>query len=315
LKLRHTLEGHEGQVLCARFGPDGRRVATGARDKTIGIWSLRGKLERSLEGHLRAVNVLSFSPTGELLSGDGGGVVRVWSWPKGKLLHEFEGHEGPVYTLGASADGSLIASGARDETVCVWSTETGELVHRLDVGPRGMAFVFSGEGEYLVTGRRGNTLCFWSLATGELAWEQQAGPGTVGAFELDRTGEWVVSRGWRGPITIWSSTSWGYAGVLPIVEKGLSGAALRPGYEQVVCSYESGIAVYDAQTGNALESVEIDCKGVYDLDVSPDGRYVVTASADELGRIFEIEDLEPEPEEEDDDDDDEEDDDDDDDDY
>jgi WD40 repeat protein len=288
MKLRHTLEGHEGQVLCARFGPDGRRVATGARDKTIGIWSLRGKLERSLEGHLRPVTALAFTPNEELISGDGGGVVRVWSWPKGKLIHELEEHEGPIFTLGSSPDGSLIASGARDQTVCVWSTETGELIWRFEVGPRGMAFVFSGDGEHLVTGHRGDTFRFWSLETGKLAWEQHAGPGTVGAFELDRSGEWVIARGWRGPITIWSATAWGYTAVLPIVEKGLSGATLRPGHEQVIACYEGGLGVYDAENGSVLDAVEIDCKGVYDLDVSPDGRYVVTASADELARIWEL---------------------------
>ncbi|MFO7563652.1 MAG: WD40 repeat domain-containing protein [Enhygromyxa sp.] len=289
MKLHHTLEGHEGQVSCARFGPEGRRVATGARDKTIGIWSLRGKLERSLEGHRRAVTALGFTATGELISADGAGIVRVWSWPKGKLIHELAGHRGPVYTLGSSPDGSLIASGARDETVCVWSTETGELLWSLDVGPRGMALVFSGDGEHLVTGRRGDTLCFWSLETGELAWEQQAGPGTVGAFEPDRSGEWVVSRGWRGPITIWSATAWGYTAVLPIVEKGLTGATLRPGHEQVVCCYEGGLGIYDAEDGAVIDAVEIDCKGIYDLDVSPDGRYAVTASADELARIWDME--------------------------
>lgn len=288
MKLRHTLEGHEGQVLCVRFGPDGRRVATGGRDKTIGIWSLRGKLERSLEGHRRPVNALAFAATGELISGDGAGVVRVWSWPKGKLIHELEGHEGPIYTLASSPDGSLIASGSHDQTVCVWSIETGKLVWRLDVGPRGMAVVFSADGEHLVTGRRGDTLRFWSLETGELAWEQLAGPGTVGAFELDRSGEWVVSRGWRGPVTIWSASAWGYTAVLPIVEKGLSGAALRPGHEQVVCCYEGGLGVYDATHGTVLDQAEIDCKGVYDLDVSADGCYAVTASADELGRIWEL---------------------------
>lgn len=294
MKLRHTLEGHEGQVLCARFDPAGRRVVTGARDRTINIWSLRGgKLERTLEGHTRSVNALAFTPNEELLSGDGSGIVRVWSWPRGKLIHELEGHDGPIYTLGASPNGSLIASGARDETVCIWSAETGDLIHRLEVGPRGMAFVFSADGEHLVTGSRGNTLRFWSLESGELAWEQHAGPGTAGAFELDHSGEWVVSRGWRGPVTIWSTTTWGYTAVLPIVEKGLSGAALRPGYEQVVCCYEGGLAIYDAEDGTLLDAVDIDCRGIYDLDVSPDGRFVVTASADELGRIWELEEFEP----------------------
>lgn len=302
MKLRNTLTGHDGQVLCARFGPDGRRVVSGGRDKSIAIWKLRGgKHDRTLEGHERAVTVLGFTAGGELLSGDAGGALKLWSWPRGKLLLELDGHDGPVFTLGASADGTLFASGGRDRTICVWERDTGELVHRYDVGERGMSFVFSGDGEHLVSGSGGDTLCFWSLATGELAWVQEAGPGTVGAFELDRNREWVVSRGWRGPVTIWSASSWGYTTVLPIVEKGLGGATLRPGYEQVVCIYEGGIGLYEAEHGKLLEDFEISSKGVYDLDVSPDGRYAITASADELVRIFEFEDLplEEEAEEED----------------
>jgi WD40 repeat protein len=289
LKLRNTLKGHEGQVLCARFGPDGRRVATGGRDKTIAIWNLRGsKRERVLEEHERAVTALAFTPSEELLSGDAGGGLKLWSWPRGKLLLELDEHVGPVYTLGSSADGKLLASGAKDESICVWERESGELLHRLPVGPRGMSFVFSADGEYLVSGRGGAALRFWSLETGELAWEQDAGPGTVGALELDRTRQWAVSRGWRGPVTIWSTNEWGYAAVLPIVEKGLGGACLRPGHEQVVCVYEGGIGLYDASDGRLLDRYEIPCKGVFDLDVSPDGEYAVTASADEVGRVFEF---------------------------
>jgi WD40 repeat protein len=296
LKLRNTLKGHEGQVLCARFDAEGRRVATGGRDKTIAIWNLRGgKQERVLEGHERAVTVLAMIPgdeassrDDELLSGDAGGGLKLWSWPKGKLLLELDEHVGPVYTLGSSTDGKLLASGAKDESICVWERETGELLHRLPVGPRGMSFVFSADGEYLVSGRGGNALRFWSLETGELAWEQDAGPGTVGALELDRTRQWVVSRGWRGPVTIWSTSEWGYAAVLPIIEKGLTGACLRPDHEQVVCIYEGGIGLYDANDGRLLDRHEIPCKGVFDLDVSPDGEYAVTASADEVGRVFEF---------------------------
>ena len=289
MKLRHTLEGHDGPVSCARFGPEGRRLATAGRDKTVRIWSMRGgKLERTLEGHAKPITALAFTPDGMLVSGDTGGVVRVWSWPKGKLVHELHAHDGPIYTLGASPDGQLIASGSRDETVCVWSLDTGELVHQLEVGPRGMAFVFAADGEHLVTGRRGDTFCFWSLDTGELAWEQQAGPGTVGAFEVDRSGEWVVSRGWRGPVTIWSTSTWGYAAVLPIVEKGLAGATMRPGHEQVLCCFDGGLAIYSADDGAELGRVEIDCKAVPELDVDPDGRFVVAAGSDGLARVWEI---------------------------
>jgi len=290
LKLRKSLEGHDGPVTCCRVDLDGRRVATGSRDKTIAVWSLRsGKHERVFEGHRGGISVLSFSPNGELISGDTRGGVRVWSWPKGKLLLELDEHVGAVYTLGCSADGSLIASGAKDQTICVWSRETGELVHRYEVGERGMSFVFADDGAHLVSAFGGNTFCFWSLETGQLAWEQAAGPGTVGALELDRSREWVVSRGWRGPITLWSASSWGYTAVLPIVEKGLCAANLRPGWEQLVCAFDGAVGLFDAEDGELLDSFEIEAKGVADVDVDPTGEQLVVA-ANDGARVLEFED-------------------------
>lgn len=288
MRLRATLEDHSGPIQCVRFDLAGRRIATGSRDRTIKVWSLRGKLERTIDAHAKGVDVMSFAGEDELVSGGGDGSVVVWSWPKGNARVEIAAHEGPVYTLGVALEAGLIATGGADETVALWSLDEGELIHRLEVGPRGMAFVFAADGEHLVTGARGDTLRFWSLASGELVWEQDAGPGMVGAFEPDRSGEWVVSRGWRGPITVWSTESWSYAGVLPIIEDGLCGATLRPGYEQLVCGWERSVGVFDAIKGELLDTIDVGTKLVHEIDVSPDGRYVAVACADKRARIYEL---------------------------
>ncbi len=287
LKLRTTLEGHSGPVLCVRFDREGRRIASGSRDRTIKIWSLRGKLERTLEAHGKAVDVLCFTADNELISAGGDGCMTIWSWPKGVPRLEIEAHKGPIYTLGVSRDGRLIASGGADETIGLWSSEDGELVHRLAVGRRGMAFVFAADGEHLVTGARGDTLRFWSLETGELVSEQGAGPGMVGAFEPG-SGDWAVSRGWRGPVTVWSTESWSYASVLPIVEDGLCGAMLRPGREQIVCAWDKHVGVFDALDGRLLGEADTISKHVHELDVSPDGRLVAVACGDKRVRIWDL---------------------------
>lgn len=289
MDLRSSLEGHEGSILCTRFSLDGRRVATGGKDKSIAVWSTRsGKLERRLEGHRRKVSALTVTSTGELVSGGSDGSVRVWSMQKGRELLTVQAHRGTVYTLGSSADGSLLASGGADDQICVWSRDDGELVHSFPVGPRGTAFVFAADGEHIVSGHGGDTLRFWSLETGELAYEQDAGPGMVGAFELDHSRQWAISRGWRGPVTVWSAESWAYTGVLPIVERDLSCAKLRPEYEQIVCTWQGNVGLFDGTTGESVAVGEHPCKGVYDLDVSADGNLAVTAAADGVARIWNL---------------------------
>ena len=288
VKLRATLQDHRGPVQCVRFDLEGKRIATGSRDRHIRVWSLRGKLERSIDAHAEGVDVLCFAGD-ELVRGGGDGSLAVWSWPKGVARLDLAAHEGPVYTLAVSPAANLIASGGADETIALWSLDEGELVHRLEVGPRGMSCVFAADGEHLVTGVRGDTLRFWSLASGELVWEQDAGPGMVGAFEPDRSGEWVVSRGWRGPVTVWSTETWSYAGVLPIIEDGLCGAALRPGYEQVVCGWERSVGVFDASRGELLDVADVGTKLVHEIDVSPDGSLVAVACGDKKARLYSLE--------------------------
>ena len=52
-------------------------------------------------------------------------IVRIdWLW---QVLKVLEGHTARVCSVAISADGAKIASGSDDDTVRVWSTESGEV--------------------------------------------------------------------------------------------------------------------------------------------------------------------------------------------
>ena len=77
--LLETFDGHVYRVNSVVFSPDGNLIASGSRDKTIGLWNLDGKLIYRLETHADAINSIAFSPDGSALaSASDDGTIILW---------------------------------------------------------------------------------------------------------------------------------------------------------------------------------------------------------------------------------------------
>jgi WD domain, G-beta repeat len=74
------LTGHTDSVFSAVFHPDGKRLASAARDRAIWLWDLAtGQDVARLEGHTNYVFSLAFNPDGMgLVSGSGDNTVMFW---------------------------------------------------------------------------------------------------------------------------------------------------------------------------------------------------------------------------------------------
>jgi WD40 repeat protein/predicted Ser/Thr protein kinase len=75
-----VLRGHTDEVFAVAFHPDGKRLATGGRDRAVWLWDLeRGEPVARLPGHTSYIWSLAFSPDGTtLVSGSGDSTVRLW---------------------------------------------------------------------------------------------------------------------------------------------------------------------------------------------------------------------------------------------
>ncbi|KAL5119785.1 hypothetical protein ACEQ8H_002391 [Pleosporales sp. CAS-2024a] len=124
----------------------GNELFTGGIDNDIKVWDLRKQaVTYTLMGHTDTVTSLQMSPDNQtLLSNAHDSTVRTWDVrpfaPADRRIQTYDGaptgQERNLLKASWDATGEKIAAGSGDQSVAIWETRTGKLVHKLP-GHRG----------------------------------------------------------------------------------------------------------------------------------------------------------------------------------
>ena len=157
-KLRTSWIAHAAPIRVVAFLPDGKRILSGSYDKTVKAWDVDTQKELyKCEGNSVWVHALAVAKNGEWFL-SGADDIRKWDAKTGKLLMNFGvPNMYRINGLSLSPNDSQVASAACDESVRIWSTATGQQLHRY-FGQKGWIWsvAFAPDGQNILCTSGGN---------------------------------------------------------------------------------------------------------------------------------------------------------------
>ncbi|WP_254173907.1 nSTAND1 domain-containing NTPase [Planktothrix pseudagardhii] len=163
IQEQNILDGHQkNSVLSVSISPDNQLIASASDDKTIKIWTPKGKCIKTLEGHQKSVWFVTFSPNSQIIaSASKDNTIKLWT-KNGILIRTLQGHTDEVKWVSFSPDGQEIASASKDKTVKIWSLD-GRLIQTLKGHQKPvLSVVFSPDGQEIASSSEDGIINLWT---------------------------------------------------------------------------------------------------------------------------------------------------------
>ena len=287
---RVGFSGDDGALMGAAFSPDGKRIVTASRTKSVRIWdAVTGKEIAVLRGHGAEVWSAAFSPDGtRIVTASYDKTARVWDAATAKEIAVLRGHEDGVNSAAFSPDGTRIVTASADKTARVWDAATAKEIAVLRGHEnRVNSAAFSPDGTRIVTASCDKTARVWDAATAKEIAVLRGHESFVNSAAFSPDGTRIVTASSDKTARVWDAATAKEIAVLRGHTDLVTRAAFSPdGTRIVTASHDKTARIWDVATGKEIVVLRGHGSFVQDAAFSPDGTRIVTASQDKTARIW-----------------------------
>ncbi|KAL6764012.1 eukaryotic initiation factor [Haematococcus lacustris] len=215
-----------------------------------------------LKGHERPLTQVKFNHEGDLLvSCAKNSAACLWWVEDGKRLGTFDGHNGAIWSCDITWDSDRLITAAADQTVKIWDMQTGKTLFTVQMKePCRAVNLSAGEGLLAFT-----TDAFMGSQPKIHLLKHEADI----SMQTDKTVAEINAPPGRITRVYWSDMN-----------------------RTLVTSHDQGwVRKWDSETGKLLLEKQVHEDAIQDMQLSPDGAYVITASLDKTAKLVDLDDF------------------------
>jgi len=193
----NVFSGHEAELTCGGFSPDGKAIVTGSRDQTVRVWNpTTGSAKVTFSGslfHEAAILCLDLHPDSAIMvSGAEDGGLRVSNYATGKVLQRFEDHEDSVETVKFCPVLTGFISGSLDGLLKTWDMNTAQLRWSVLAHEAGVVKVLVRD-HLLFSGGVDGALKVWDIRSGTCVRTLTGHTKAILDFDVSKDGKIIAS--------------------------------------------------------------------------------------------------------------------------
>ncbi len=273
--------GHKGGVNAAIYSGDGRKIASGSDDETVGIWdAMPNKQLASLHGHSGPVTCLAFlTEDSHVLSGSMDATIRLWDTRTKNTLRVLQCPDAVlslyVYT---SLQNSAILSGSQNGVITIRDgTTLEETGHFFGSAAAVKSLSASSQVNKVVSGSSDGSIRVWDHASGSCVAEYRGHSGPVECTRFTPDGMHILSSSTDRTVRLWDATAEGVQGS----EDYIMVVQIPKHIRHIVSGSTHGkIALWKVDDGKLMYDVDVHHGTVLALACTHDDKYTASASAD-----------------------------------
>ncbi|CAM5106621.1 unnamed protein product [Natator depressus] len=295
------LSGHEGEVYCCKFHPNGATLASAGFDRLILLWHVYGDCDNfaTLKGHSGAVMELHYNTDGSMLfSASTDKTVAVWDSETGERVKRLKGHTSFVNSCYPARRGpQLVCTGSDDGTVKLWDIRKKAAVQTFQNTYQVLAVTFNDTSDQIISGGIDNDIKVWDLRQNKLTYTMRGHADSVTGVSLSSEGSYLLSNAMDNTVRIWDVRPFApkercvkiFQGNVHNFEKNLLRCSWSPDGSKIAGgSADRFVYVWDTTSRRILYKLPGHAGSVNEVAFHPEEPIILSASSDKRLYMGEI---------------------------